>query len=226
LNVVVSLGGSLINPGEPDLKFLREISKLLIKLKNQYKLAVVCGGGKPARTYLQAVRELTKNEFLADEIAIMATKQNASLLIAALGNGAYPNVISSFSHVANALLSNKIVVMGGTIPGITTDTDAALLAEKIGAKRLVNLSNVNAVYSSDPKKDKNAKKLSKMSFNELAELAFKSDKREAGTHFIFDLVACKIIERAKIETHFVYGGDLKEVEKAIKGEKHSGTVIK
>ena len=226
MNVVLSVGGSLINPVEPDLKFLKELSKLLIKLKSQYRLALVCGGGKPARTYLQAVRELTKNEFLADEIAIMATRQNASLLIAALQNEAYPTVVSNFSQAANALLSNKIVVMGGTIPGITTDTDAALLAEKIGAKRLVNLSNVDAIYSSDPKKDKHAKKLSRLSFEELAELAFKYDKREAGTHFIFDLVACKIIERANIETHFVYGRDLKEVEKAIKGEKHSGTVVK
>jgi glutamate 5-kinase len=47
--------------------------------------------------------------------------------------------------------------MGGTIPGITTDTDSVLLAEAIGAKRLVNISNVDAVYDSDPKKNPNAK---------------------------------------------------------------------
>jgi len=226
LDVVISLGGSLINPGEPDLKFLKELSKLLIKLKSRFRLAVVCGGGKPARVYSQAVRELVKNEFLADEVAILATRQNASLLIASLQGEAYPTVVSGFSHAANAILSDKIVVMGGTIPGITTDADSALLAEKIGAKRIVNLSNVDGVYTADPRKEKGAKKLSRMSFRELMELALKYDKREAGTNFVFDLIACKIIARSKVETHFVYGRDLKQVEKAVRGEKHSGTVVK
>ena len=44
--------------------------------------------------------------------------------------------------------------MGGTIPGIITDADAALLAEAINSRRLVNISNVDAIYDSNQKKIK------------------------------------------------------------------------
>ncbi len=66
----------------------------------------------------------------------------------------------------------------------------------------------------------------KMSYDELIALAASSDKRKAGTNFVFDLLACKLISRSNIETHFVSGKSLKDVEAAIEGKKHSGTVVK
>ncbi len=116
--------------------------------------------------------------------------------------------------------------MGGTIPGITTDTDAALLAEALHAKKLVNMSNVDAIYDSNPKTNPNAKKYSKLFYTDLVSLAARGDSRRAGENFVFDLVASKIIARSGIEAHFVNGRNLDEVKKAIEGKTHSGTVVK
>jgi len=148
------------------------------------------------------------------------------MLLSALGEDAHPVVAESFKEVMDAMNSGKIVLMGGTVPGITTDTDAALLAEGIGAKRIVNLSNVDGVYSGDPKKDKNAKKLQRMSFSQLTQLASRYDERKAGTRFVFDLIACKLIARSMIETHFIYGKNFAEVQSAIEGKIHSGTLVR
>lgn len=225
--VVLSVGGSLINPGKPDVEFLKRLSKLIRKLSGKYQFSVLCGGGQPARDYAAAVRGFGGNEFVADEAAIMMTRANAFIVAAALGDMAYPGVMEDFSNAGEAVTVaiNKVVVMGGTIPGFTTDADAALLAEKIGAKKLINLSNIDGIYDRPPKKP-GAKKFATMTHVKLVRLANEYDMRTAGTNFVFDNVACKIAARSDIETHFVYGKDLKQVEAAITGGKHKGTVVK
>jgi len=225
--VVLSVGGSIINPGTPDLDFLKTFAKLLVKLSAERRVAVVCGGGKPARDYAKAIRSLGAGEFAADESAILLTRANATLLLAALGDAAYPGVMDDFESAARASTSSskRIFVMGGTIPGITTDTDAALLAEKLGARKLFNLSNVDALYDRPPNKP-GAKRLTSMSHAGLIKLANEYDLRRAGMNFVFDIIACKIVARSKVETHFVDGKNFREVEAAISGKKHAGTVVK
>jgi len=221
--VVLSIGGSCINPdGNPDVKFIRDISNLI--KKSDERFGILVGGGSVARVYAKAARELGASEFDADEIAIMSTRQNAMLLLQAMRDFAYPVVFKDFEEARKAFFSSRVVIMGGTIPGITTDTDAVLLAEAIGAKKLINISNVSGIYDSDPKKNPNAKKFDKMSYEELANLAAASDKRMAGTNFVFDMLACRLLSRSKIEAHFI-SKDMREIENAIKGKRHNGTVV-
>ncbi len=141
------------------------------------------------------------------------------------GIDVHGRVIDDFEFAKEPARENKAVVMGGTIPGITTDTDSVLLAEAVGAGRLVNVSNVDAIYDSDPRKNPNAKRYVKMGYEELIALASQSDKRMAGTNFVFDLLACKLIARSKIETHFVSYKKMDDLEAAIEGKKHGGTVV-
>jgi uridylate kinase len=227
MHVVLSIGGSSIIPeGKPDLAFLKAMAQLIKRSKNSF--GILCGGGTLARLYANAARELGAGEYEADSIAIRSTRQNAHLLLTALrgaGVEAHERVIDDFELAKEPARESKAVVMGGTIPGITTDTDSVLLAEAIGAKRLVNISNVDAIYDSDPRKNQNAKKFSKMTYEELIALAASSDKRMAGTNFVFDLLACKLISRSKIETHFVSFKKMDDVESAVEGKKHGGTVV-
>lgn len=220
--VAISLGGSVVNPGKPSLENVRRIAKIFEE--SGEKLAIVVGGGAYAREYAEVVRKLTGNEFYADAIATMETKQNAMLLISALKN-AYPKIPSTFESAAAAIKSYQHVIMGGTIPGITTDTDAVLLAEATFAERLVNISNVPGIFDKDPSKYKDAKKYSKMSHEQLVSLAIESDRRKAGEHFVFDMIACKLAARSKLELHFVSWKNEKDVLNAIKGKGHSGTVV-
>ena len=217
--VVLSLGGSLLFDGYKfNTEFVKALGELLRSLP--FSFGVVVGGGSVARLYAQAARSLSLNEFYADNVAILSTRQNA-MLVAASVNGIY---VQSFEE-AQLFKRERVVVMGGTIPGITTDADSALLAEVLGAKRLVNLSTVDGVYDKNPEYP-DAHKYEEMSYDQLLSLAMSSDDRSAGTHFVFDVVACAIIRRSKIETHFVNGRDLEQVERAIRGLKHAGTVVK
>lgn len=225
MHVVLSVGGSTMSHnGKPDIEFLKKIAAILKKSKHTF--GIVTGGGNTARIYADAARELGANEFEADAVAILSTKKNAHIMRYALKGLAYQNVLDDFEEARAVAEHHKVVVMGGTIPGITTDTDSVLLAEAMEAPRLVNVSNVDAIYDSDPKVNKNAKKFSKLTYEELNMLAAKSDMRKAGTHFVFDMLACKLIQRSGIETHFVSGKNLKDLEKAIDGKPHGGTIVK
>ena len=188
------------------------------------------GGGKNARVTADKVRAHGGSEFEADEAAIAWTKKNAKIVARIINEVAKKEVASpitpdTFEQARSLARHYRVVVMGGTIPGITTDTDAVLLAECLRAKRVINLSNVNGVFSDNPKKNPKAEKFGRMSYLQMIRLAGKHDTRAAGTHFVFDFVACKLIARSKIEAHFLDGRKLGEVKKAVLGKRHSGTVI-
>ena len=174
--------------------------------------------------YANAARQLGAGEYEADMVAIRSTRQNAHLLILSLfaeGVNVHNEVLFDFEEAKTA--PRPVVVMGGTIPGITTDTDAVLLAEAMGAKKLVNVSRVSALYDRPPSEE-GAKKLDRIDYEGLERLAVQSDKRKAGTNFLFDIVACRLAARSNIELHFV-GADIGEIEKAIEGKAHGGTVV-
>ena len=222
--VVISLGGSMVNgTGNPDLKFLKKFKSLL---KGKEKIGIVVGGGKIARDYVKASQNFSKNQFWGDTLAVYATRLNAALVTRAFEDEACPVVFQDFESAAIASKEYRIVVMGGTIPGITTDTDAVLLAEAMDAKRVINVSNVDGVYDSDPRKNKKAKMYKKMEFKQLLTLANTSDKRKPGTNFVFDVIACKLAARTKMELHFVGGKNISDLSKAMKGNPHKGTIIK
>jgi uridylate kinase len=228
--IVLSLGGSLVNPGRPDDQYVLSLIRILRSSKHNF--GIVVGGGKLARAWADKVRSEGGNEFEADEAAIRATKKNAQFVIDMILKTSNKKdevnrlAYDSFDAARRGAKKYKFVVMGGTIPGITTDSDSVLLAECINAKRVINLSNIDAVYSDNPVKNPHAKRYKKMSFDQMIELAGRSDLRKAGTHFVFDFLACKLIARSKIETHFVHGKNFLDLRHAVEGRNHSGTVIK
>ncbi len=224
MSVVISLGGSMVNgTGTPDAQFLKKLKSLL---KGKEKLGIVVGGGKLAREYVQAASNFSKNQFWLDTLAVKATRLNAALVAQVLGEDACPSVFDDFEKAAEASKKHRIVVMGGTIPGITTDTDAVLFAEAIRADRLINISVVDGIYDSDPKTNLKAKKFNRLTHEELLALANKSDKRTAGTNFVFDLVACKLAARGKLELHFIGGKNIGDLSNAMEGHPHKGTIVK
>ena len=222
--VVLSLGGSLVNPGEPDPQYVASLVRMLRTTK--YRFGIVVGGGKLARKWADSARKKGASEFEADEAAIEATKKNAQFVIDIIKKDVNRVVCQTFESAREQHKKHRFVVMGGTIPGITTDSDAVLLAECLGSKRLLNLSNIDGIYNDNPVRNHNAKKFHAMGYQQLIDLAGKNDLRKAGTHFVFDFLACKLIARSKIEAHFVHGRNLLDVRKAIDGRPHGGTVVK
>ncbi len=227
--VVISLGGSMLfsqTQGGLNAEYVGKFSKLIESIQGKgTPIAVVVGGGRIAGEYVRAVKELGGNDFYADKLGIDGTRLNALFLISALGKMAYPKVITDLDDSFHALEENLIPVSGGLIEGITTDSVSVLTAERVKACRVINVSNIDGVYDSDPSKNPQAKKFSKMTHEQLVELAMANDSRKARTNFVFDSIACKLASRSNIPIHFVYGNNFVELEKAILGKEHFGTVV-
>lgn len=227
LPVVISLGGSMLfDDAGVNVDYLKKFASLIErKTAEGKKIAVVVGGGRIAGIYASAGRDLTGVEFYGDKMAIEITRVNARLLITALGGAAFPKVIRDFDDAVQAFSLGLIPVGAGLLEGVTTDTIATVIAERLHASHIINVSNVDYVYDSDPKFNPNAKKLESMTHSELANLTHQTDTRKARANIVFDSVAAKLAARSGKPIYFVGGRKLEEIEKAIDGKPIQGTIV-
>ena len=221
--IVLSLGGSILFP-TLEKNTLKSYVPVLTRLAKKYRLFVVVGGGGEARRYIGAVRNLGVDEGTCDEIGILVTRINATLLIAALGDAAFPRVPEDQTGALEAALSGKIVVMGGITPGQTTDAVAAVLAERVQAEALINLTSVDGIYSADPKKNKKAVRFGHVTPEKLLDIVGNAALR-AGANTVIDIVAAKVTARSGIPLLVLDGRDAKGLEKAITTGEFTGTIV-
>src|SRR3989338_6279222 len=221
--IVISLGGSLIIPDNIDVNFLKEFKALILEhVVKGKKFVIITGGGKLCRRYNDAAKELTSpsNEDL-DWIGIASLRLNAELLRVIFGEHAHSKVIEDLSN--NFSFEKSIVIGSAYEPGKSSDYDATLAAKNLGAKKLINLSNIDYVYDSDPKKNPNAKKIEQISWADYraiipAEWTSKLDSP-------FDPIASKMAEEEGIQIIIMNGKPIDNLAKYLNGEKFLGTII-
>jgi len=141
-----------------------------------------------------------------------------------LENTGCGTVPASLDEAVACLKRGKIVVMGGLKPGMTTDTVAAMIGEKVDADLLVKASDVDGIFTEDPKKYPDARKIDELGFNDLTQL-FEENRHKAGIHQILDPEAVKILRKGGMKMVVVNGFKPENVLLAVKGEK-IGTTIK
>ena len=129
------------------------------------QVGVVVGGGNLMRGAAEAEGWLQRPT--ADAMGMMATVMNALVLQAAIERAgvsaramsalAMPQVCETYERerALRHLEENRIVVFGGGTgnPFFTTDTTAVLRASEMAADAVLKATNVDGVYSADPKKD-------------------------------------------------------------------------
>ena len=222
--MVIKIGGHVF-ASQLDPKTVKEYSELLRKLRREHhKIVVVVGGGEEARRYIKVAKKIGVSEFVCDVLGIEVSRLNARLLIAGLGEDAYPEPPRTFEDMLKAFEANKVVVMGGLQPGQSTNAVGILVAEAIEADLFVNATDVDGVYTSNPKEDPKAKKLDVVKTDELLALISR-ERLEAGGYTLFDPIAIRIVERSGILTRIVNGKKPVNIERAIMGEA-VGTLVK
>src|SRR6266571_5386157 len=145
------------------------------------EVAVVIGGGNIFRGVEVSSRGVSRPT--GDTMGMLATMMNCLALEATIerkGTPArtlsafvMPEISELFTRTAahKYLAEGRIVLLGGGTgnPFFTTDTTAVLRAAEIGAEAVLKATDVNGVYSADPKKDKNAKRYERLTHQEAIE---------------------------------------------------------
>lgn len=221
--VVVSIGGSILIPGKNDHIFMKDLAKMLIKANDDIQLVVVCGGGIIARYYTETSSQIGATVYQQDLLGIGTTRLNAGLLALALGDRSSTTIPLTVEDAASKTAPDNIVVMGGTEPGHTTDAVATMVAKAIGASRVVNATSVDAVYTDDPRKNPDAKRISELTIDQLDELVYK--EHGAGKSSVFDPLGVQIAKKEHIDILMTNGRDLEDLENAILGRKIKGTYV-
>ena len=223
MRIVVRIGGSVIGkPIKPVM--IRKYADLLRELKAQnHELVVVVGGGYLARELIAVAKDVGLDEPGQDEIGISISRALAQILMKKLGNLSCERVPLTVEDAEECLSRGKVVVMGGLKPGMTTDTVAAMVAEKVKADLLLKATDQEGVYDKDPRDHPDAVKLDHLSFDDLARV-FSKSKHAAGIHQIIDPEALKILKSHHVRVVVVSGFKIENILMVIKG-KHVGTVI-
>ncbi|MDA4122879.1 MAG: UMP kinase [Thaumarchaeota archaeon] len=216
---MLRIGGSILG-SPPDSATVLAYASIIHKLIEQgNEVAVVVGGGKIAREYIEAARSLGLSRSAQDSVAIQASRLNARLVGLKLGA---PSVPTSVGGMVSRLRKRRIAVMGGLKPGITTDTVATLIAEAWHSDALIKASNQDGIYTSDPRTDKSARLLHKVSYQRLVEIL--GGTHSPGIHSIVDPVAVEMIAKQRIRLIVVNGERPENVLDAVEG-RAVGTLV-
>jgi uridylate kinase len=149
------------------------------------EVAVVVGGGNIVRGVEVSSRGVSRPT--GDTMGMLATMMNCLALEAAIERKGTPaRTLSAFvmpeiselftrSATHKYLAEGRIVLLGGGTgnPFFTTDTTAVLRAAEIGAQAVLKATNVDGVYSADPKKDASAKRFDRLTHSQAIEGGYK-----------------------------------------------------
>jgi uridylate kinase len=224
MRVVISIGGSVLAPDLDADRIAGHASAVEALLDEDCEVGAVVGGGGVAREYIGTARHLGANEVQLDQFGIDVTRLNARLLIAALDGLSAPSPAHDYEEAGEALRRGDVPVMGGVMPGQTTDAVAAALAEYVDADLLVYATSVDGVFSADPASDPDAERYGRLTGAELVDLIAPMS-RGAGASAPVDLLAAKLIERSKMRTIVLDGTDPDRIEAAILRGEHTGTDV-
>jgi uridylate kinase len=146
--------------------------------KHGVTLGVVVGGGNILRGVQISGKNLARPT--ADAMGMLATVMNALMLEAAIERAgspartmsalAMPQVCETYERqrALRHLEEGRVIVFAGGTgnPFFTTDTTAVLRAAEMGCDAVLKATNVDGVYSADPKKDPKAKRYTELSHQE------------------------------------------------------------
>ncbi|KKU26061.1 MAG: hypothetical protein UX39_C0013G0008 [Candidatus Magasanikbacteria bacterium GW2011_GWA2_46_17] len=221
---IISLGGSIVIPPEGfNVEFLKQFRQLIVdRVKKGDRFIIVVGGGSTCRKYQQAINAVQpQSDIDLDWLGIYTTHLNAHFVRLMFGNLAHKEIVINPTKKVKTL--KPIIVVGGWKPCCSTDRDAVLLAKTYGTKEMINASNIDYVYTADPKVDPNAKPMPSLTWKELRQIIGNTWK--PGANLPFDPKAAGEAEKLGLAVKFVKGTDLAELKNAISQGKIRGTVV-
>lgn len=222
--VVISLGGSIIVPnGGVDTEFLKKFKAVILKnVRQGHRFVIICGGGSTSRHYQKAARSVSRLLPVdIDWLGIHATRLNAYLMKIIFREQAHKEIFINPNKRIN--WHRPIIIGAGWKPGWSTDYVAALAARKFKARMVVNLSNIDYVYTRDPRKFRDAKKIKTISWPDFKKLI--GGKWVPGAHLPFDPVASKLAEKSRLKVVVMNGRRMGEFERLLLNKDFKGTII-
>jgi aspartokinase-like uncharacterized kinase len=213
MEAVLKVGGSLAeNPAS-----LTRLCQQLSALAEAHRIAVVPGGGKFADTVRKFDETYGLSNTVAHKMAILAMDQYG-LLLSDITPRAY--VSRSLKEVGDSaegtlpiLLPSKIMFREDPLEhswDVTSDAIAAYIACLLDAEKLVLVTDVDGIFSEDPKKTSDARLVAELSAEELLGWNRRTN---------VDKVLPKILLQANLDCYVVNGGHPERIRLILENRK-------
>lgn len=227
--IVVKISGEALGGDKGygiDMPTVKKIVEQIGKVRDMgVEVCIIVGGGNFFRGR-QADSHMDRTA--ADHMGMLATVINSLALQDALEYAGYPTRVQTALTIVRVaepyilrkairhLEKGRIVIFacGTGNPYFSTDTGAALRAAEVKADVLLLAKNIDGIYDSDPKINKNAKKFDQISYMDVIEKDLKA----------MDITSISMCRENNIPilAFGLYEED--SILKAVKGEK-IGTLI-
>jgi len=224
---VLSLGGSLVVPnGGIDTRFLSDFNHFIrnqISSKKR-RFFITVGGGGTSRHYQKAASEVRKeaiDDIDRDWLGLHATRLNAQLIRTIFRDVADQRVIKHYEVILK--IDKPVAIAAGWKPGWSTDYCAITLCQDYSITSAINLTNIDHVYDSDPRKNSNAKPITDITWKKYCAMV--GDKWNPGLNAPFDPIASKLAQELDVTVKILNGANLDNLAKALDNKSFVGTVI-
>jgi len=228
---VVAAGGSLLyDDSEVNHEWLAELVACIADFtSNGGRLGLVIGGGYLARQGIASSKEAGITDIHElDLIGIAATRVNAAGVKDALrasGVGAADEVAETIDEAAALLSHHSVVVMGGTVPGHTTDAVAIGLAIAAGAESCTIATNVDYIYDSNPRTNPDASSIPRLTLAELQAVVGPPSHEGAGPNVVIDPIGVQLAIDNNLALSLLNGGDVANLAACLSGDSFTGSVV-
>lgn len=217
--LVFSLGGSVIVPKGIDIDFLRSFARFVRQIAKTRTVAIICGGGSTARSYVAAARSAGAHKTSdLHWIGIRSCQLNSELVRTVLQHSS-PVVLDKGR--LRGLRQNPIIVAPSK-PGSTSDYGGVLLARELGATTVVNISNVDGVFTADPRRVRSATCIPRITWDDYLRMIPKTV--HPGMHAPFDPAASRLASRLGMDV-IVVSKRIENLRKVVHDRPFRGTRI-
>lgn len=225
--IVMSVGGSLVVPSTGiDTHFLSEFNSFIrnrVAENPNRQFFIVVGGGTTTRQYQNAAREVihkVTDEDL-DWLGIHATRVNAHLMRTIFRDIAHPVILDKYDIIRK--VDEPVVVASGWRPGWSTDYCATMVCEDYLVDTVLNLSNIEKVYDSDPKINPDAKPIDDINWDEFMKLV--GEKWTPGMNVPFDPIASQKARVLELKVIIMKGNNFDNLNNYFDDKEYVGTTI-
>lgn len=221
--IVISVGGSLLIPEDIDVAFIKAFKAMInFFISENYQIVLAIGGGKTSRKYHKAAAHFDNvNDNDLDWIGISTIKLNAQLLYSVFSDiSLYPDIIASPDHLKP--FDEALAIVAAWEPGHSSDYNAVVLARELGARKVINFSNVSYVYDKDPALYPDAQAHKKLTWDEY--LAIIPKEWSPNLSSPFDPIASRLAQDHGLQVA-ILGASIENLSAYLKGADFEGTTI-
>jgi uridylate kinase len=206
-----------------DTDFLQAFKKAITERIPQRTFYIITGGGSTARTYQNALDEVTdpSDEGL-DWMGIHATRLNGHLLRLVFSDIAHDKLALTPETAKQSEASVVVGAAGGT-PGRSTDYASLAIAQAVGADHVIELSDISHIYSADPDTDPDASTFETLGWAQYREMI--PDSWQPGLHVPFDPVSAEYAQSHDIEVAIMNGESIQNFTNYLNNNELVGTRI-